>query len=74
MLLNDDNEYFNLKNCKKKKLIKFIFDSLKSQKCKDVVGNFTEEQAEQVELNPLITNACSRIIEHYCQVSLIIDN
>lgn len=43
------------------------FENLKSVKCKDAVSNFTEEQAEQVELNPLIMNACSRIIEHYCQ-------
>ncbi|XP_014213335.1 Golgi apparatus protein 1 [Copidosoma floridanum] len=41
------------------------YDSLNSN-CKLAVGNFTEEQAERVELNPVITTACRHIMEKYC--------
>lgn len=36
--------------------------------CKAAVGNFTEEQAERVELNPIITTACRHVIERHCEV------
>ncbi|XP_014236728.1 Golgi apparatus protein 1 [Trichogramma pretiosum] len=40
-------------------------DSL-NQQCKLAVGNFTEEQAQRVELNPIIMNACRHIMEKHC--------
>jgi len=44
-----------------------IYYSL-NKKCKLAVGNFTEEQAERVELNPIISSACQHIMELYCEV------
>ncbi|XP_043249603.1 Golgi apparatus protein 1 [Colletes gigas] len=41
-------------------------DSL-NKNCKLAVGNFTEEQAEHVELNPVISAACQHIIERHCE-------
>ncbi|XP_033338391.1 Golgi apparatus protein 1 [Megalopta genalis] len=41
-------------------------DSL-SKNCKLAVGNFTEEQAERVELNPVISAACQHIMERHCE-------
>ncbi|XP_076655241.1 Golgi apparatus protein 1 [Halictus rubicundus] len=41
-------------------------DSL-SKNCKLAVGNFTEEQAERVELNPIISAACQHIMERHCE-------
>ncbi|XP_076234853.1 Golgi apparatus protein 1 [Calliopsis andreniformis] len=41
-------------------------DSL-NKNCKLAVGNFTEEQAERVELNPVISSACQHIMEHHCE-------
>lgn len=38
--------------------------------CKAAVGNFTEEQAERVELNPVITTACRHVIEKHCEVEV----
>lgn len=38
-----------------------------SKNCKLAVGNFTEEQAERVELNPIISAACYHIIERHCE-------
>nr|ARK19823.1 venom protein [Ampulex compressa] len=44
-------------------------DKLESlnQDCKLAVGNFTEEQAERVELNPIISTACQHIMERHCE-------
>ena len=41
-------------------------DSL-NKNCKLAVGNFTEEQAERVELNPVISAACQHIMERHCE-------
>ncbi|XP_053972285.1 Golgi apparatus protein 1 [Hylaeus volcanicus] len=41
-------------------------DSL-NKNCKLAVGNFTEEQAERFELNPVISAACQYIIERHCK-------
>ncbi|XP_032671298.1 Golgi apparatus protein 1 [Odontomachus brunneus] len=38
-----------------------------NKKCKLAVGNFTEEQAERVELNPIISSACQHIMERHCE-------
>ncbi|CAL7951690.1 unnamed protein product [Xylocopa violacea] len=38
-----------------------------NRNCKFAVGNFTEEQAERIELNPIITAACQHIIDRYCE-------
>ncbi|CAK9831500.1 Golgi apparatus protein 1 [Anthophora retusa] len=38
-----------------------------NKNCKLAVGNFTEEQAERVELNPIITAACQHIMERHCE-------
>ncbi|XP_050588557.1 Golgi apparatus protein 1 [Bombus affinis] len=38
-----------------------------NKNCKLAVGNFTEEQAERVELNPIISAACYHIIERHCE-------
>lgn len=37
--------------------------------CKQQVSNYTEEEAEHVELNPFITAYCSRFLENHCRVS-----
>ncbi|XP_066589109.1 Golgi apparatus protein 1 [Prorops nasuta] len=37
-----------------------------NKKCKATVGNFTEEQAERVELNPILSMACHHTMERYC--------
>lgn len=55
------------------KISKFILQSIRfihslSRNCKLAVGNFTEEQAERVELNPIISAACYHIIELHCEV------
>lgn len=47
----------------------YVNYSLK-EKCKFAVGNFTEEQAERVELNPIISSACQHIMERHCEVRL----
>ena len=36
--------------------------------CKQQVSNYTEEEAEHLELNPFITAYCSRFLETHCQV------
>ncbi|KAJ8669296.1 hypothetical protein QAD02_000555 [Eretmocerus hayati] len=41
-------------------------DSL-SMNCKAAVGNLTEQQAERVELNPVISIACRHIMEKHCE-------
>ncbi|KAK2580723.1 hypothetical protein KPH14_011351 [Odynerus spinipes] len=41
-------------------------DSL-SKPCKLAVGNFTEEQAERIELNPIISFACQHVMERHCE-------
>ncbi|CAK9798296.1 Golgi apparatus protein 1 [Anthophora plagiata] len=38
-----------------------------NKNCKLAVGNFTEEQAERVELNPIISAACQHIMERHCE-------
>ncbi|KOC67661.1 Golgi apparatus protein 1 [Habropoda laboriosa] len=38
-----------------------------TKNCKLAVGNFTEEQAERVELNPIISAACQHIMERHCE-------
>lgn len=35
--------------------------------CKLAVGNFTEVQAERIELNPIISSACQHVMEHHCE-------
>ncbi|XP_001605655.2 Golgi apparatus protein 1 [Nasonia vitripennis] len=42
------------------------FDSL-NRDCKLAVGNFTEEQAERIELNPIISTACRHMMEKHCE-------
>ncbi|XP_012256488.2 Golgi apparatus protein 1 [Athalia rosae] len=39
-------------------------------KCKWAVGNLTEEQAEHVELNPIISSACEHVMEKHCEAEL----
>ncbi|XP_012286119.1 Golgi apparatus protein 1 [Orussus abietinus] len=34
--------------------------------CKLAVGNLTEEQAERIELNPVITAACQHVMDRHC--------
>ena len=41
-----------------------------SPPCKQQVSNYTEEEAEHIELNPFITAYCSRFLENHCQVRL----
>ncbi|XP_034948080.1 Golgi apparatus protein 1 [Chelonus insularis] len=41
-------------------------DKLK-EKCKSAVSNLTEDQAERVELNPVIMSACQRVMEKHCE-------
>ncbi len=36
--------------------------------CKEQVTNYTEEEAEHIELNPFITAYCTRFLETHCQV------
>lgn len=38
--------------------------------CKILVGNYTEDEAEHVELNPIISLYCGRFLETHCQVLL----
>ncbi|KAG8034414.1 hypothetical protein G9C98_007490 [Cotesia typhae] len=38
-----------------------------SDKCKSVIGNLTQDQAERVELNPVIMSSCQRVMEKYCE-------
>ncbi|XP_008555491.1 Golgi apparatus protein 1 [Microplitis demolitor] len=38
-----------------------------SDKCKQVIGNLTQDQAERVELNPVIMSSCQRVMEKYCE-------
>ena len=44
-------------------------DSL-SAPCKAQVANYTEEEAEHLELNPIISTYCGRFLETHCQVEL----
>ncbi|GLH04957.1 Golgi apparatus protein 1 [Gryllus bimaculatus] len=44
-------------------------DSL-SHDCKMAVSNFTEAQAEHVELNPIIMSLCKKIMERHCEAEL----
>lgn len=45
-----------------------------SPKCRSAVGNFTEEQAEHVELNPLIMSVCQGVMERHCEAELKMGN
>ena len=40
-----------------------------SPACRTQVSNYTEEEAEHIELNPFITAYCSRFLETHCKVS-----
>ena len=40
-----------------------------SPSCRIQVSNYTEEEAEHVELNPFITAYCSRFMETHCKVT-----
>lgn len=46
---------------------KYLYYSL-TKICKLAVGNFTEVQAERIELNPIISSACQHVMEHHCEV------
>ncbi|XP_049951626.1 Golgi apparatus protein 1 [Schistocerca serialis cubense] len=39
-------------------------------KCKTAVANFTEEQAEHIELNPIILSVCQKVMEKHCEAEL----
>ncbi|XP_015515645.1 Golgi apparatus protein 1 [Neodiprion lecontei] len=69
--LNDLSLYCYDKT-EKGKEVECLQDNLDSleQKCKSAVGNLTEEQAEHVELNPVISSACEHIMEKHCEVEL----
>jgi Golgi apparatus protein 1 len=41
--------------------------------CKQQVSNYTEEEAEHLELNPFITAYCSRFLETHCQVNFRVE-
>lgn len=45
-----------------------------SPKCREAVGNFTEDQAEHVELNPLIMSVCQGVMERHCEAELKMGN
>lgn len=45
-----------------------------SPECRAAVGNFTEEQAEHVELNPLIMSVCQGMMERHCEAELKMGN
>lgn len=36
--------------------------------CKEIVSNFTEVQAENLELNPVLMSMCKSIMEKHCEV------
>lgn len=48
----------------------YLYYSL-TKVCKLAVGNFTEVQAERIELNPIISSACQHVMEHHCEVYTI---
>jgi golgi apparatus protein 1 len=50
--------------------MQFLQDNLErlSNASKLQVANYTEEEAEHIELNPFITAYCSRFLENHCQV------
>ncbi|KAJ4442010.1 hypothetical protein ANN_11874 [Periplaneta americana] len=41
-----------------------------SPQCRVAVSNFTEEQAERVELNPVIMSVCQGMMERHCDAEL----
>ena len=45
-----------------------------SDSCKEQVSIYTEEEAEHVELNPVISLYCGRFLEAHCQVLIIFIN
>jgi len=45
-----------------------------SPQCRAAVGNFTEEQAEHVELNPIIMSACLGVMQRHCESELKMGN
>lgn len=42
--------------------------------CRVAVGNFTEEQAEHVELNPIIMSVCQGVMQRHCESELKMGN
>ena len=52
----------------------FCFILRLSVKCNEAVGNLTAEQAERVELNPVVSAACQRVMERHCAEVMKIAN
>lgn len=36
--------------------------------CREIVSNFTEVQAENLELNPVLMSKCKSVMEKHCEV------
>ena len=42
--------------------------------CRAAVGNFTEEEAQHVELNPIIMSVCQGVMQRHCENELKMGN
>jgi len=52
---------------------KIIFFSTRmSHECKESISRWTEAQAEDIQLNPIIRLHCKSFIHKFCSVNLII--
>ena len=64
----DDLAYFCFDKTRKGEEMQCLQDNLEKlqPKCKDAVASYTEEEAEHIELNPVIMAVCKDIMEKYC--------
>lgn len=42
-----------------------------SESCQEAVGNFTEDEDEDIELDKILMKSCTPMIKKFCQVELI---
>ena len=45
------------------------YDAL-SAKCKEAVGEFTEEESEDIHMDAILMKACTPMIKKFCDVSI----
>lgn len=46
------------------------YDSL-SPKCKKAIGDFTEEESEDIHMDAILMKACTPMIKKFCDVSTL---
>lgn len=50
----------------------FIYSKKMTKECKESISRWTEVQAEDIQLNPVVRLHCKSFIQKFCSVKLII--